>query len=127
MEPTVKRRNNALTQAQASELRGWLENNRVKVSPITARQGAELATYSLGFVVTPSNVLFHKRGLGIVKPKPVAPAAECRCKDLARELVWLCDHLAVEPSAILLDMAGIIRRRAAATEPLPFTGTMGAR
>jgi len=87
--PVVKRRNNALTDAQVTRLYKWLDESREFCSTATAQKCAVLAAAELKFGVTSSNVLSAKRALNITKPKPVVEAPACRCRDLAKAiLIW---------------------------------------
>jgi hypothetical protein len=79
----MARTNNALTQSQSHRLYAWLDESRVWASETTAQRIAVKAAEELKFGVTVSNVLSAKRALNIVKPQPVAPVAECRCRELA--------------------------------------------
>jgi hypothetical protein len=77
------RKNNSLTDMKIAALYSWLDKERDWCSDATAQQCAVRAADQLGFGVTASNILTAKRNLNIVKPAPVAPAAVCRCKELA--------------------------------------------
>jgi len=90
------RRNNSLTQARAARLYAWLDESRIWASENTAQVIAVKAAEELKFGITSSNILSAKKALGIVKPVPVAPAGECRCRDLAKVMLRWAEGCATE-------------------------------
>ena len=119
------RTNNSLTQANAAKLREWLNGRKQWAAGTIAQHVAADATEVLGFTVTKSNVLFHKRSLGIVKPAPVAPANGCRCHELAAALVVLFKQAGSSPPPCVVEIAAG-RKPAAQTEALPFPVGVGS-
>jgi hypothetical protein len=83
MEAVKSRHNNLLTHPQTAKLYAWLEANRHLAAEKTAQVVAVIATETLGFGVTESNIGTARRALNITKPKTVAPATGCRCAELA--------------------------------------------